>query len=88
MVPTVSHHDLTIRRETDALRPVQRTAHSVDVGEERPELVEDLDPGVPPVGHQDVVLAVHGDSCGGIELSVTLACYQRVNGLSSQGLKS
>ena len=88
MVPTVRHHDVTVWSETEALGPVQRTAHSVDVGEERPELVEDLDPTVPPVSHQDVVLAVHGDSCGGIELSVTLACYQRVNRLSSQGLQS
>ena len=88
MVPTVRHHDVTLRSETDALGPVERTAHSVDVGEERPELVEDLNPTVPPVRHQDVVLAVHGDSCRGIELSVTLACYQRVNRLSSQGLQS
>ena len=88
MVPTVRHHDVPVRSETDALGPVQRTAHGVDVGEERSELVEDLDPTVPPVRHQDVVLAVHGNSCRGVELSVTLACYQRVNGLSSQGLQS
>ena len=88
MVPTVGHNDLTIRRQTDALGTVERTAHGVDVGEEGPELVEDLDPAVAPVSHEDVVLAVHGDSCGGIELSVTLACYQRVNRLSSQGLQS
>ena len=74
---------MTVRSETDALGTVQRTAHGVDVGEERPKLVEDLDPTVPPVRHQDVVLAVHGDSCGGIELSVTLACYQRVNRLTA-----
>ena len=78
MVPTVCHHDMTVRSETDALGTVQRTAHGVDVGEERPKLVEDLDPTVPPVRHQDVVLTVHGDSCRGVELSVTLAFYQSV----------
>ena len=88
MVPTVRHHDVAVRSETEALGTVQRAAHSVDVGEERSELVEDLNPTVPPVRHQDVVLAVHGDSCRGVELAVTLPCYQRVNGLSSQGLQS
>ena len=88
MVAAVRHHDVTVRSETDALGTVQRTARSVDVGEEGTQLVEDLNPAVAPVRHQDVVLAVHGDTCGGIELSVTLACYQRVNSQSSQGLPS
>ena len=88
MIATVRHHDVTLPGEAETLRPVQRTPGGVHVGEEGPELVKHLDPRVPPVRHQDVVLAVHGDSCRGVELAVTLPCYQRVNGLSSQGLQS
>ena len=74
MVPTVCHHDMTVRSETDALGTVQRTAHGVDVGEERPKLVEDLNPAISPVRHQDVVLAVHRHARRSVELTVALSC--------------
>ena len=76
MIATVRHHDVTLPGEAETLRPVQRTPGGVHVGEEGPELVKHLDPRVPPVRHQDVVLAVHCNPGGCVELTISLACEQ------------
>ena len=74
MIATVRHHDVTLPGEAETLRPVQRTPGGVHVGEEGPELVKHLDPRVPPVRHQDVVLAVHRHARRSVELTVALSC--------------
>ncbi len=73
MVSTVSDYDVSVWRDGQALGSIERTRKSVHKGQKRATGVKDLDPGIPPVGHQDIVLLVHCQPRGGVELAVALA---------------
>ena len=70
MIATICHYNIAIIGKSNALRTIQRTAHGVDIGQKRSKLVKHLDPGVAPVSHQDIVLTIHSNTCGGIELTI------------------
>ena len=73
MVTAVSNDNIPIRSQGKSLGSIQGTSQGVDKGQERASGVKDLNPGVAPVCHQYVVLAVDGDAGWCIELTVALA---------------
>lgn len=73
VVASISHHHVAIRGQRQALWAVQRLCRCVDIRQEGARAVEHLDAAVAPVGHDDVPIGVHGNSCRGVELAITLS---------------
>ena len=73
VIPTVGHNNMSVICDTESLRSVEWARESVDKREEGTLGVKDLDAGVSPVGHQYVVLLVHGHAGGRVKLTVALA---------------
>ena len=56
VVSGVGDDDLTVVGGRNTLRSIKGTGQGVDEREERTLRIKNLDPGVAPVGHDDVVL--------------------------------
>ena len=56
VISGVGDDDLPVDGGRDALRSVEGTGQGVDERQERTLRIKNLDPGVAPVGHDDVVL--------------------------------
>ena len=73
MIPTVRDDNVPLLGNCHPLGSVERARQRVDEGEKRTRGVEDLESGVSPVSHHDVVLLVHGYAGRRVELAVSLA---------------
>lgn len=73
MVSTICHHNIPIGGNSHALWTVQWTCQGINKGQKRALGIKDLDPGVTPIRHQDIILFVCGHARWGVKLAISFS---------------